>query len=173
MKDFYEWLNPEMNQVIQFGQQKHAGQVRKFSGQPYFTHPSQVAEIVKQFSKDPEIIAAAYLHDTLEDTETTYDEIAVSFSTRVADLVQELTSVKEDSQKLGKAVYLSQKLNQMSPEALLIKLADRLDNVSDLGTTSESFSEKYKKETRYILENLRRPLDASHSAIIKQIWDKL
>ena len=154
-----------------FAQEKHKGQTRKFSGKPYFVHPNAVADLVDKYTKDPTLKVAAYLHDTLEDTKTTYQDLSVLFSKHIANLVKELTSVDSDLKKVGKAQYLTNKMNKMSKDALTIKLCDRLDNIS--GGMSRSFKEKYTKETEHIINNLKRPLTGVHKKIIKDIQKRL
>ncbi|MGD8734413.1 MAG: HD domain-containing protein, partial [Gammaproteobacteria bacterium] len=68
-------------------------QRRKYSGQPYDAHLKAVAAIVRSVTDDPEIIAAAWLHDTLEDTPATYEQLEAEFGERVAHMVAELTDV--------------------------------------------------------------------------------
>ena len=176
---FIDFLNEKtkINIAKDFAQYKHAYQYRKFSKEEYFKHPSRVADTVARFTKDEDTIIAAWSHDTLEDTKTSQEELDAVFGDKVLKIVQELTSVKSDIVKIGKAQYLLKKMQKMSSEALLIKLCDRLDNVSDFNVASEKFRKKYIKETYYILENLTRPLKSYHKKIIQeivtqlQIWD--
>lgn len=171
-----------IDKAKEFGEKRHEGQYRKYNKQPYFTHPSKVADIVKTLTSDEDVIIAAYLHDTLEDTSTTYEELANKFSPKVASLVKELSSSKEGIAEVGKAQYLLNKMMSMSPDALLIKLADRYDNTSGFAKDREllkddnhnlqklnSFIDKYKKETQYILDNLKCPLTSVHNTIINMI----
>jgi (p)ppGpp synthase/HD superfamily hydrolase len=184
IKKFSQWLTENhIEDAIQFGIEKHQGQMRKYGGKPYFTHPSAVANVIKQFTNDQDVIIAAYLHDTLEDTQTTYQEIVEKFNERVANIVKELTSVKEDVAQLGKAQYLLNKMLHMSDEALLIKLADRFDNTSGFENDRQSlqgdpkldklnsFIEKYKKETHFILDGLKvgRKLNAQQTELFNRI----
>lgn len=156
------------NKALLFATEKHKGQTRKFSGKPYVVHPIRVANSLKEFTSNETIIAAALLHDTLEDTKTTFEELKTEFGDKVAVLVRELTSLKDDIKRLGKAEMLSQKMMKMSNEALLVKLADRLDNVTDAGDAK--FKEKYRTETRIILQNLgKRSLNSSHKRLISRI----
>ena len=168
---FIDLMMEDFTDVIQFATAKHSGQTRKFDGKPYFTHPSRVAEIVKTVTKDKNSITAAYLHDTLEDTDATEKEIVELFGKKVLSLVKELTSVmiKGDN----KAEFLTKKMNGMSKDALLIKLADRLDNVSDFPTAPRKFVDKYTKETEFILNNLKTNLNGKHKKLIKMIRQKL
>lgn len=170
MKTFKLIIDESLSQrASDIARDKHWYQYRKFSKEPYFKHPSRVADILSRFTKDEEIIAAGYLHDTLEDTETSFEELEATFGKRVANLVKELTSVKKDQVKIGKAKYLLKKMNSMSDSALLIKLVDRLDNVSDFRFASDKFIKKYIDETMYILNNLKRPLNKNKRVLIQEI----
>jgi len=70
-----------------------AGQVRKYSGEPYINHPAAVVELVRSVAHTPAMLAAAWLHDTVEDTDATLDDIARYFGAEVAQLVEMLTTV--------------------------------------------------------------------------------
>lgn len=170
---FRELLESPSDIAYNIAQEKHAYQHRKFSNEPYFNHPSRVADIVRRFTKDEELIAAAYLHDVIEDTKTSVKEIDAVFGEKIARIVKELTSVKKEQVLIGKADYLLKKMNQMTSDALLIKIADRLDNVSDFRFASEKFRNKYIKETYYILQNLKRPLKSEHKKLIQEIVTQL
>lgn len=154
--------------ALAFAINKHSGQTRKFSGKAYVSHPISVAKRLKKFTSDSNLIAAAYLHDTVEDTDTTLDEIKTEFNARVASIVKELTSSGDGIKELGKQEYLARKMGSMSTDALTLKLTDRLDNVSDAG--SAKFKSKYGKETRFILDRLEAgTLSGTHKKIIKEI----
>lgn len=158
--------------AIEFANKKHKGQTRKFSGVPYISHPLAVSYIVSSFKKSKhldEILAACWLHDTLEDTNATFIEIAKEFTPLVASLVFELTSDEAEIKKTSKCKYLSVKMVGMSSYALVIKLADRLHNISD------NPSQKMIDDTKVILGQLekRRKLSKTHKNIIKEIKNKL
>ncbi len=144
-----------------FAEEKHKGQFRQ-DGSPYVEHPKRVAKIVKKFKKSHEIeklIAAALLHDTLEDTDTGIPELIQNFGESITLLVVELSSDKDAIKSMGKSKYLSKKMEnekKLDSWALVIKLADRLDNISDLKNAGEEHRKRYKKETEEILENLEK-----------------
>lgn len=169
-----------IEKAIIFAQDKHKGQVRK-DGTPYITHPLRVSGIVEKFKKShkiDELMAAAILHDTLEDTNTGISELRENFGELVTLLVVELTSDKFKSNSEGKAKYLSEKMSsskKVSDWALTIKLADRLDNVSDLPNANSDFAKRYKTETENILISLEknRKLSNTQKEIIKEIKKKL
>jgi (p)ppGpp synthase/HD superfamily hydrolase len=104
-----------------FAQDKHRNQ-KDDNGFPFFYHVEQVARILGIVTKDLDLIACGYLHDTLEDTETTLEELRKAFGSRIASLVFELT---HEGKKEG---YYFPRLQ--SKEAILIKFADRLSNLS-------------------------------------------
>lgn len=157
-----------INKAFTFAKDKHFGQKRK-GGLPYITHPEAVAKIVSSYLSNENVIAACYLHDCLEDTDTTYEEIEKEFGKVVANLVLELTSDESKIKEIGdKGKYLSDKMNKMSDSALIIKLADRLHNISDFENANPSWIDKYKKQTEYIIKNLR-PLTTIQSKIAVEI----
>jgi len=114
------------------------------------------------------------LHDTVEDTEVTLDDIRTNFGEMVSSIVYELTSDGDKIKEMGKANYLLNKMLRMTSYALVIKLADRLHNCSDLPTASEKFRTKYVTETRFILDGLKgRYLSETHKSLIDQINSKI
>ena len=158
--------------ALDFAKERHKGQKRKFLDTDYFYHPVAVSLGLQQHyeegEEDWEVISAGVLHDTIEDTNTTYEELKEEFTTRVADLVQELTIDKEEKKKVGKKEYLTKHMSNMSDEALLIKLIDRLDNVYGLHQKEVpiKFVKWYLKETEYILKNIRREFKEYHKTYI-------
>ena len=120
-------------QAKRFASRKHGErrQIRKATGAPYIVHPEGVAKIVKDFGGDDEQIQAAWLHDTMEDTGTWEEDLREKFGDRVADLVSELTNDDFAIRSIGKEKYMSNKLVNLSDDALLIKLSDFLYNIKD------------------------------------------
>lgn len=165
-------------EALQYATQAHAGQTRA-GGDPYITHPMRVADHIKQYKKSHNLdalISAAYLHDTVEDTDTTHEALHDLFGGLVASLVKELTSDPEQIKQMGKAQYLAHKMAAMSSYALVIKLADRLDNVKDITTArTPQWRQKYKNETEHILNYIEktRALSGTHQKLIGLIRDKL
>lgn len=162
-----------MDDIITFIKERHAGQLRKLSKEFYVVHPIKVAKILKTMNENDDLVKAAYLHDTIEDTNTTFEELRQKFGLKVANLVKELTSDRSAIKELGKAQYLAKKMNDMSMDALTIKLADRLDNVSDLNASDLEFTRKYLKETQFILENLKRKLNKNQQQLYTLIMDRV
>ena len=173
-----EQVDEGAEEALQYATQAHAGQTRS-GGEPYITHPMRVADHIRQYKQSHNLdalISAAYLHDTVEDTDTTHEALQDLFGGLVASLVKELTSDPEQIKKVGKAQYLAHKMAAMSSYALVIKLADRLDNVKDITTArTPQWRQKYKTETEHILNYIEktRALSGTHQKLIGLIRDKL
>lgn len=114
-----------------FAKGRHDHQIRKGSGVPYYVHPRGVAYLVMSHGGSQNQICAAFLHDLLEDTDTSYIEIYEGFGEEVADLCAELRNNKHSIEKSDKETYMTDKLCNMSERALLIKLCDIYYNMFD------------------------------------------
>lgn len=171
-------VNEDTKKALEYATKAHEGQTRS-DGTPYIAHPVRVAKSVETYAKRHNLsalIKAAYLHDTIEDTNTTKEDLKKMFGALVASIVMELTSDKDEVKRIGKTEYLSQKMAKMTSYALVIKLADRLDNVKDLATAkTPAWRQKYKKETEAILDYIEknRVLDEDHRNLISMIRKKL
>lgn len=158
--------------ALLYAEKMHKGQTRKVSGDPYITHPIAVSYIIpiyKKSKKLDEILAAAILHDVLEDTAASFISLAKEFTPLIASLVYELTNDPVEIAILGKLEYQKKKLAGISNYGLLIKLADRLHNISD------SPSKKQIEETKDLISHIKssRLLTKSHLAIISDIEELL
>ncbi|MCA3600803.1 MAG: bifunctional (p)ppGpp synthetase/guanosine-3',5'-bis(diphosphate) 3'-pyrophosphohydrolase, partial [Methylobacterium sp.] len=125
-----------LNRAYVYAMKAHGTQKRA-SGDPYFSHPLEVAAILTELRVDDETIAAAMLHDTIEDTETTRTDIESRFGADIATLVEGLTKIKKldlVSKKAAQAENLRKMLLAVAEDArvLLVKLADRLHNMRTL-----------------------------------------
>lgn len=144
-----------LDKVTELAQQSHVGQERKFSREPYIYHPISVATTILELD-DPnleEMVLAALLHDVLEDTKTTEQEIVDVAGPKVLKLVQELTNPSKNC-KASRAASKQmdrEHLATVSREAKIIKLADRLDNIKDIASIDDSFKFIYIEETRQLL----------------------
>ena len=140
-----------LNKAYVFAMKKHSGQFRT-SGDPYYSHPIEVAGILTKFRLDSASIIAGLLHDTVEDTDTTIDEVRNLFGDQVATLVDGLTKLATIEQKSGslkQAENFRKLLLAMSDDirVLLIKLADRLHNMRTLHYCPEDKRARIAKET--------------------------
>ncbi|MBX3510884.1 MAG: bifunctional (p)ppGpp synthetase/guanosine-3',5'-bis(diphosphate) 3'-pyrophosphohydrolase [Hyphomonadaceae bacterium] len=125
-----------INRAYVYATVKHGSQ-RRHSGDPYFAHPIQVAGILTEYKLDAATIAAGLLHDTIEDTEATREEIEKLFGAQVADLVEgvtKLSKLEAQSEATKQAQNLQKFILAMSRDVrvLLVKLADRLHNMRTL-----------------------------------------
>jgi hypothetical protein len=129
---------------------------RKYSKQPYQVHLEAVAKLVASVSDDPETIAAAWLHDTLEDTPATLGDIEEHFGVTVAELVEELTDVSRpgDGNRAKRKHLDRMHLAQASPRAKTVKLADLIDNCKDITRHDERFAKIYLAEMDRLLDVL-------------------
>lgn len=133
-----------------FGDMAHIKDKRK-SGEPYITHPISVAEILAGFRLDRDTIIAAILHDTVEDTEVTDELVAQEFGETVARLVDGVTKLKSSgmNKQQSKAATFHKILAAtiIDPRVLIIKLSDRLHNMSTLDAVREEKQRSTAKET--------------------------
>ncbi len=130
---------------------------RKVTNEPYEWHPQRVAETVRRAGHRPELVAAAHLHDTIEDTKVTHDDIAWDFGPVVAGLVRELSHDPDDKRPraIRKAAE-NERLRGISADAQTIKYADIIDNVSDIAETDAEFAAVYIPEKRTALRLMDR-----------------
>ena len=129
---------------------------RKYSNKPYDVHLRTVAEYVSTVTDSPEMIAAAWLHDTVEDTPATFFDIEHEFGSGVAQMVIELTDVSKpsDGNREERKAIDRDHLAQASPEAKTIKLADLIDNCKDICLNDPRFSRIFIAEAAALLEVL-------------------
>lgn len=140
-----------------FATKAHEGQVRKYTGEPYINHPCEVVEIVRSVSHNEFMLAAAWLHDVVEDTPVTLWEIWKEFGFHVACLVEELTDIskpEDGNREVRKAVDRLHTANA-SPSAKTIKLADLISNTGSIVEFGKGFAKIYLAEKRLLLDFLQ------------------
>lgn len=137
----------QIKEAIFFAQKYHEGQLRH-SGEPFYSHPLEVAYMVSDYLFRTDMIVTSILHDTLEDTELTYEEIAAIFGRNIADNVESLTRIKEDGSKISSSEIVESLRTSGRDEILLIKLFDRLDNIRTIYYKPKLKIRKAIKETR-------------------------
>ncbi len=147
-----------VSHAIRFATQAHEriDHRRKYSGQPYTDHLKQVAEIVKSVTDDEEMIAAAWLHDVLEDTPATINDIEREFGFSVAKLVHSLTDVSKpsDGNRAQRKAIDRAHLAEACGRAQTIKLADLIDNCQDITRHDPRFAKLFLEEMGALLEVL-------------------
>ena len=175
--DLVKRYNPRCDEALLdkayvYGMMKHAPQKRA-SGDPYFSHPLEVAAILTEMRMDDATIAVALLHDTIEDTDATKAEIAQMFGTEIAELVDSLTKLKKldfVSKKTEQAENFRRLLLAVAADVrvLLVKLADRLHNMRTLHHMREDKRLRIAEETMEIyaplagrmgMQNIREELE--------------
>lgn len=143
----------QIRKAYAYGMAMHEGQLRK-SGEPYFTHPVAVAAILTEQRLDDATIITALLHDTIEDTRSTYSDIVEKFGTEVAELVDgvtKLTNLQLSSTESQQAENFRKLFMAMSKDlrVILVKLADRLHNMR---TIKSMRAEKQAQKARETME---------------------
>ena len=149
-----------IDKAAAYAEKAHEGQVRKYTDLPYFVHPQRVALAVSAYTDRPEVIAAAYLHDVLEDCgQVCLKDIYEEFGVKVSDLVIELTNPSKKFPTLKRAARKEMDrlyLNTCSANAQLIKVIDRLDNIRDMEGAPDDFKSLYFDETILLAQTLTK-----------------
>lgn len=149
-----------LNSAISFGAIAHSGQVRKYSGLPYITHPIAVMEIFYEHSSistEDELIAAV-LHDTVEDTFVKISDIERRFGSKVASLVFDLTDqfvLPEQGNRAERKGLERDRLSRISPSAQSIKYADLIHNTASIVPNDPGFAGTYLREKEALLAVMR------------------
>jgi len=148
------------HKAVEFATARHAGHKRDYTGEPYLGHLLAVAELVKLTGARDAVLAAAVLHDVLEDTDTTADELRAEFGAEVANLVVEVTSVYRSGLGYGdratrKAMERA-RLAATSADAHTIKVADILDNTKNVAEVAPDFAKVYLPEKAAMLAVLTK-----------------
>ena len=134
----------------------HEGQKRKYTGRPYIEHPARVAGKVGLYvNVIEEMVAAAYLHDVLEDTQATYQEIVAATNQATADLVKWVTNPSKQHPNLRREERKAmdrEHLRWAPWEAKIIKLTDRIDNLLEMGGAPWDFQVLYAQESIMLAE---------------------
>jgi len=151
-----KFFTPNISKALNLAGELHEGQERKGDGLPYIVHPFAVALILMDYSEDEDVIVASLLHDTVEDTEYTEEQVIEDFGPKVAEIVMSVTETnKNDSWQKRKNDYLDH-LKEARSEAKLLCAADKIHNLL-------SMIAAYKKLGRKAEKAFNAPLD-------KKIW---
>lgn len=176
-----------IKKALSFAAEKHDGQYRKGSGRvPYIVHPVQVAFNVSLYTKDKGIVAAAFLHDVLEDCSgVSVFVLQKEFGKRVARLVQELSFLEKKKYKIWKEKKLTylNKIKKASKDALMIVAVDKMSNLeayfnalkkkgakklSNFGGTPDEYRWYYEEIEKILISRLgRRPVVKDYIKIRK------
>lgn len=163
----------EITKAISYAKKYHSEQYRQ-SGEPYYSHPLEVAYMLAQYAAQnnekyfrTDLLITAILHDTLEDTELTFEIISHEFGEVIAKQVLDLTRIKQNGYKTSAADTIKKLWKQKKYDVLLVKYFDRLHNLQTINAKSP---EKIKKITR---ETLRYCLILSEIMEMPKIADSL
>jgi guanosine-3',5'-bis(diphosphate) 3'-pyrophosphohydrolase len=159
--------------ALAFSAEKHTKQRRKdIDKTPYINHPISLANILAQrWVIDENVLCAAILHDTIEDTQTTADELQEHFGEKIASIVLEVTDDKSLEKSVRKQMQVEHAAS-ISHEAKLVKLADKIANITDIiNTPPADWSTDRKKEyfewAKAVVDNLR----GAHQGLEKDFDD--
>jgi len=135
-----------INKAIEWARKYHGEQKRK-SGEPYYSHPLEVAYMISEHKLKTDVIVASILHDIIEDTPVTAGMILDNFGWRIAQIVDRLTRDRPDGTKLSIEEILNNAYRTQDEEILLIKLFDRLHNLTTLDAMTDEKKKKIALET--------------------------
>ncbi|UFS71896.1 HD domain-containing protein [Geomonas sp. RF6] len=147
------------------------GQLRKYTLQPYDVHLRGVAQLVSSVTTDTAMIAASWLHDTVEDTPATFEDLEREFGADVMNLVKELTDISRpgDGNRAARKLLDRQHIAMASPRAKTIKLADIMDNCEDICRHDPRFGRVYLEEMRALMEVLHEGDARLYSKALKRM----
>jgi (p)ppGpp synthase/HD superfamily hydrolase len=135
-----------IDKAIYWAKKYHDGQFRK-SGEPYYTHPLEVAYLVSEYKLTTNVIVTAILHDVVEDSEATVGMIVDAFSWRIAEMVDRLTRDRPDGSKLSVEEIIYNSNKNEDDEVILIKVVDRLHNMQTIQYQDRSKQQQNAVET--------------------------
>jgi (p)ppGpp synthase/HD superfamily hydrolase len=148
------WNGDPICRALDFATSAHAGQTRKYTGEPYIVHPIAVEAIVRDVpGASVEMSCAALLHDVVEDCGVTVAELRQKFGRQVADLVWWLTDCvpKEAGNRAVRKAMERTRVSFAPPEAQTIKLADLIDNTLTIRAHDPDFWKVYRREKQTLL----------------------
>lgn len=148
-----------INKAIYWAKKYHSDQKRK-SGEPYYSHPLEVAYMISDYKLKTDVIVASILHDIVEDTEVTAGMILDGFGWRISEMVDRLTRDRPDGSKLSVEQVLNNAYQLKDEEVLMIKMIDRIHNLETAQFLSEEKKTKIKKFT--LIDFLTLALDIEY-----------
>jgi (p)ppGpp synthase/HD superfamily hydrolase len=175
-----------LEQVKQFAAKAHGSQRRKFIDEPYIAHPIRVMELCKEYTTDTTVLAAALLHDVLEDTPVSKEEIQHFLSTlmdastteRTVRLVDELTDrfIKANYPQWNRRVRKSKEAERLaatSADAQTIKYADIIDNSAEFASQENDFAEVFLRECKALLKKMDKGNAELRQRALKVVEEEL
>ena len=173
---------PKILEAAQFAARRHHGQSRKGAlAEPYIVHPLEVAHLLMHVGgvEDPDVLIAALLHDTVEDTDTTRDEIGRQFGERVANIVLEVTDDKSLPKEVRKELQVEH-APHISDEAKQLKMCDKISNIRDILNNPPDWP--YERKIEYVewgervfdgLRGVNRDLEKHFDELVEEAKSKI
>ena len=168
-----------MYKALKLAIMAHDGQLRKYTNEPYILHPIAVAEIVNTVTLEKDMLRAAILHDTVEDTDVQLHQILNKFGSRVAEMVSDLTDISrvQDGNRAMRKKMDREHTANSHPDSKTIKLADLIHNTESIVQYDGHFAKVYMKEKQLLLEVLKegdkRLFDKANQLIMDYYMRKL
>ena len=150
----------------------HAGQTRKFSAEPYIMHPLRVSKTIYILTGDLKLSAAGVCHDVLEDTVVSYSTLAEATHEDIARLVRTVTKDTSLSKADKEKEFLG-RFKDAQLDTVILKLADRVDNLKDIESQPIHFRERYIKNTEELLGAMPRINHKTVNTLIDLIMAKI
>lgn len=177
---------PEIKACLAFAERKHTGQIRKYTGEPYINHPYTVAmDAVEALSREFDgfehlilfdVARIALLHDTVEDTDTTYQELAAEFGEDIMLAVSELTDQiphNSGNRKYRKIIRAHQLANCNDFRAQAVKLFDLYNNTGDILVHDPAFGSTFQAEADMTIERLLCQRLNPLASLMKQVHERI
>lgn len=141
------------------------GQVRKYTNEPYWHHPAEVVSILREYHNEEHTLAAAWLHDVVEDTHVTFDDIRREFGVLVADYVWHLTDPSYTGMNRAQRKAQDRVRLQNAPAVVQsIKLADLISNTKSIVEHDQKFAKTYIREKQLLI----KVLSSGHTELLKR-----
>jgi (p)ppGpp synthase/HD superfamily hydrolase len=157
--------HPLVHKAAAFAAAAHAGVARRWSGEPYFRHVKRVARRLEKLGFSPEVVAAAYLHDVVEDSGVSVEALEKHFGARVAGLVAAVSKPVVAGDRSKRVAAEVAHLSAASYAAASIKLSDMLDNASSVAKLAPEFAAVYLPELRRKAAVVKH----GHPALVKEL----
>lgn len=149
---------------------QHRNQTRKYTGEPYIVHPMEVAGTIQSLGFSEEVVAAAWLHDVIEDTDYPARLLPNEFGDTVTRLVWEVTDEKnEKANRAKRKTESNERLSKVSYEGQSIKLADLMSNTKDIVPHDPKFAKIYLAEKRQLLTVMTGGHPALRQIVLHQL----
>ena len=147
-------MNYLVDKALEYASEKHKGQLDDADRPYFFAHLAQVHSILKDVTDDEEILVAGILHDVLEDTQTSYEELETEFTPNIATIVNMVSHDKDTSAGSARSYFprliiSKNKYYTLEHKAILVKFADRLSNLSRMQSWNDKRKNQYMRKSQF------------------------